>query len=110
MPEKYSVAKGNQAWWVKMAGRFIVETFKTEEEAIAAMADYKAGSRTRNPKWECWIVGDSFVIEPYIGGNQIGEVGELDLRQFEVTKTISQESFDAWLDEYFEEHGDYPDT
>lgn len=106
---KYSVKKGSQAWWVMMADRLIVETFKTEEEANAAMAEYQTGSRTRNPKWECWIIGESFVTEPEFNGTQIGEVSELDLRQFEIVNKVTQEGYDDWLEEYFEEHGHYPD-
>lgn len=110
MRKKYSVHKGIQVWWVMMADRLIVETFSREEEANAALVEYENGARTRDPKWGCWIVADVFVTEPRLDGMQIGEVQELDLRQFEVKATVSQESLDEWVQEYYEENGNFPDS
>lgn len=63
-----------------------------------------------NPKPDVWVVGDTFVLEAEVGGMQLGEVGQLDMSQFNVVLRLTQEEFDALQEAYYEEHGHYPDT
>jgi hypothetical protein len=61
-------------------------------------------------KSEVWVIGKSFVMEPYLGGMPIGEVGKLDMKQYVVVKQLTQVPFDKRMMKYREKHGEFPDT
>ena len=95
MNSRYKVVKLGQ-WAVLMTGcDFIMELFDTEEEVLVALGEFERGERLRSPKWDVWVIGDQYVGEPGICGVQIGEVVELDMRQFRVRKRLTQEEYDA---------------
>ena len=87
-------------------GRYM-ETFATREEAEAALPDWELGRKVASHLPDIWVVGD-FVAEAGIDGTQLGEVHEIDLRQYKVVREISQEEHDSEVQQYFEEFGHYP--
>lgn len=111
MSSMYSLKKLSGGWAVVMtANRRIMEIQPTEAKANEMLSLYTAGERTSANKPPVIIV-DGFVCEAngYEAGIQIGEVHEIDLKQYEVVRTMSQEDFDEEAEEYFRENGHYPD-
>lgn len=82
MKPKYAVQKLQGGWVVIMAsnGRIIAERFETEEAASLVREEFESGRRTVDKKMDVWVIADTFVCEPYVGGTQIGEAGTLDMR------------------------------
>jgi predicted DNA-binding transcriptional regulator AlpA len=108
---KYSLLKLTTDWAVTMGEQqIIVESFGTQSDAESALAQYERGERVRNPKWDAWMVDDEFVFEPDVSGKQLGTVTELDMAQFNVVGRFTQVEFDAMTEEFFREHGHYPDS
>ena len=105
---KYSIQKLTDSWTVTMGSiGMILETFGTRTEAETALQEFERGERFVNPKKEVWLIGE-FVIEPDWGGMQLGDTGDLDINQFEVVKQITQEEYDAYAEQYYQENGGYP--
>ena len=111
MAFEYGVRGWGKEWAVTM-GRsgLILETQPSEELAEIARHEYAAGEREAPSRHEVWLIAESFISEPWLGGMQIGEARELDIRHFEVVRRLSQDEFDGEIQEYHEEHGHYPDT
>ena len=61
------------------------------------------------PPYDYWIVNDSFVCEPNIGGQLKGQVAAVDLKGKRLLR-ISQEECDALMEAVFKEEGAYPDS
>jgi len=61
------------------------------------------------PPYDYWIVEDSFVCEPSIGGQLKGQVTAVNLKGKRLLR-ISQEECDALMEAVFKEDGSYPDT
>lgn len=61
------------------------------------------------PPYDYWIVEDSFVCEPSIGGQLKGQVAAVNLKGKRLLR-ISQEECDALMEAVFKEDGSYPDT
>ena len=61
------------------------------------------------PPYDYWIVEDSFVCEPSIGGQLKGQVAAVNLKGNRLLR-ISQEECDALMEAVFKEEGAYPDT
>ena len=61
-------------------------------------------------KKDVWIVEGEFLCEARVGGSQIGEVYCLETGQFNVVAEYSQDECDDMIEEYWEEHGHYPDS
>ena len=104
----YGIQKLKSGWSASMLapGR-LMETFLTREEAEAALQDWELGIKVASHLPDIWIVGD-FVAEAAIDGTQLGEVHEVDLRQYRVVREISQAEYDSEVEQYFEEFGHYP--
>ena len=110
MAFEYEIRRLVQGWAVTMGGTgLILETHSTEELAELARREYAAGEREAPHRPEVWIVADTFIAEPGMGGLQIGETEELDVRHFKVVRRLSQEEFNEEMEAYREEHGNYPD-
>lgn len=60
-------------------------------------------------KKDVWLV-DNFVTEAGLGGVSLGERQSLDMSKFSIVSTLTQDEFDALMEEYFQEHGEYPDS
>ena len=59
---------------------------------------------------QVWLIDGSFVMEPFLGGQLLGEIGN----GFEIPKNVevfryTQQELDKLMEEFFEEHGHYPD-
>jgi len=110
MQSKYELTELVTSWAVTMSasGR-IMETFGTNAEASEALKQYESGTRLAESKPEVWVVND-FVAEAGLGGMQLGEVAQLDMKQYNIVDNFTQEEFDALTQEYHEEYGRYPDT
>jgi hypothetical protein len=67
-------------------------------------------SEKRPKPKEVWLVADAFVIEPYVGGQQLGELPEFDLTGYKVTRRFTQSEFDAKCVAFHKRHGYWPDT
>ena len=61
------------------------------------------------PPYDYWIIEDSFVCEPNIGGQLKGQVAAVNLKGKRLLR-ISQEECDALMEAVFKEDGSYPDT
>jgi hypothetical protein len=61
------------------------------------------------PPYDYWIVEDSFVCEPSIGGQLKGQVEAVNLKGKRLLR-ISQEECDALMEAVMKEEGAYPDT
>ena len=88
----------------------VAKFFETEEQAAAARDQFERGELSVGKKAEVWVIGKSFVMEPYLGGMQIGEVSKLDMNQYSVVKEMTQAAFDKRMMKYYENHGCFPDT
>ena len=62
-----------------------------------------------NSNVDFWVIDNSFVSEPYLGGQQIGEIPDVDLKNKIVVK-MTQAQFEQLLSEYEKIYGQYPDT
>ncbi len=58
---------------------------------------------------EVWIIAESFVVESYVGGMMLGNVSELDMSNYRVVGRYTQAELDQMMEEYYEEHGHYPE-
>lgn len=111
MISKYKIQELTGCWAVLMtANQRIVGTFKTQEAALSALSEFENGERTVEVIQDVWVIGDDFVIEPYLGGMMLGEIIQVDMNQYNVIKRISQEKLDELMETFFEEEGYYPDT
>lgn len=61
------------------------------------------------PPYDYWIVEDSFVCEPSIGGQLKGQVATINLKSKRLLR-ISQEECDALMKAEMKEEGAFPDT
>jgi len=62
-----------------------------------------------SPPFDYWVVEDSYVMEPNIGGLMLGEISKFKLTGKNIFR-INQIEFDALMKKVFEETGAYPDT
>ena len=103
----YRIAERNNGWSVIMtAPDRPMETFSSREEAMDALSSWELGVKQASSKPDVWLVGN-FVAEAGIDGPQLGEREEVDLRQYTVIREISQETHDAEVEAFFDEHGHY---
>jgi hypothetical protein len=61
-------------------------------------------------KKQVWLIDGSFVMEPFLGGQLLGELGgdfEMPLGVDVIAYT--KEQFDQMCEEFYKEHGHYPD-
>lgn len=61
-------------------------------------------------KKQVWLIDGGFVMEPFLGGKLLGELG----KDYEIPADVevisyTQEQFDQMCEEFFSEHGYYPD-
>jgi len=71
---------------------------------------FERGRRAVDKKVEVWVVGKHFVMEAYLGGQQIGTVDSLDMSQYQVVKSITQAALDKQMLKFFDRHGHFPDA
>ena len=109
MSTRHEVVEVAGGWAVMMtACRWIVELCTTKGAAGSALGAFERGERQVATKKDVWVVADTFVAEPVLGANELGEVGELDMRLFNVVLRLSQGEFDVLAEKYHKENGEYP--
>jgi hypothetical protein len=61
-------------------------------------------------KKQVWLIDDGFVMEPFLGGQLLGELGN-DYKMPHGVEVIAytQMQFDQMCEEFYKEHGHYPD-
>ena len=107
---KYKLVELTNGWAVAMsANTYIVESFTVKDDALQALTEFEDGKRFVEDKPDVWVIGESFVTEPGLGGMQIGEVSQLDMNQFNVIQRITQDEYDDMMERFAEENGHYPD-
>lgn len=85
-------------------------------------ANATAKFQTSEP-YDLWIIGGSFICEPYLGGMQLAEIYQeeiiwkdnlLDEFKYDLNEknvlNITQQEFDSLMDADYQENGCYPDT
>lgn len=61
-------------------------------------------------KKQVWLIDGGFVMEPFLGGQLLGELGNYyDMPTGVEVIAYTQEQFDQMCEEFYEEHGHYPD-
>jgi hypothetical protein len=112
MTSKYAIHKLNVGWGVTTAtnGHIVAKFLDTETQAASIRDRFERGEITVDQKPEVWVIGKSFVMEPYLGGTLNGEVGKLDMAQYEVVRQMTQAAFDKAMMKYFEKPGGFPDS
>jgi hypothetical protein len=111
MNPKYAIKQLNGGWVVMMAsnGQILSKWYDTDEAAACVRDQFERGEITADKKEHVWLVAEAFVCEPCLGA-MIGEVGALDMRQYNVVERLTQLEFDALMNEARDEDGCYPDT
>ena len=84
-----------------------VEGFARKENRSADASEKCEALTTVCSKEEVWI-GDTFVIERYVGGIQLVELPKFNLSSFEVVARYSQERFGAMVRAFHKKHGHWP--
>ena len=60
-------------------------------------------------KNQVWLIDGGFVMEPFLGGQLLGELGNYyDMPTGVEVIAYTQEQFDQMCEEFYEEHGHYP--
>jgi hypothetical protein len=70
----------------------------------------KVLSIKRWPARQVWVIGETFVVEGYLGGMLLGELPQFDLGSYEVVARYSQKQLDSMMRAYHRKHGDWPGT
>jgi len=102
------------------------QEFKSEKEALSACknkelkfskADYASPVETATintivnhdqyPPYNYWLIDGSFVVDP-TSFVQLGELPEFEIQSDMSVMHITQDQFDQFFDEYYEENGHYP--
>lgn len=62
------------------------------------------------PPFDYWVIAESWVFEPDLGGKQLGEFGDFTIPDHAKVLHITQDQFDLMVNDFEDEHGYYPDT
>jgi len=84
------------------------EQLKVKFEDVMAKIFSEAGiDEESNNDFDYWVIEKKFVFEPYIEGNQLGEIPDFNVENSNILN-ISQVNFDSLINAYFEVYGQYP--
>ena len=83
--------------------------YGSSHSLLDALVQRSSTHDNSQPPYDYWIVDDSFVCEPNIGGQLKGQVTAVNLKGKRLLR-ISQEECDALMEAVFKEDGSYPDT
>jgi hypothetical protein len=76
-----------------------------EAALVGAKVNFNA-----DPPFDYWLISESWVFEPDLGGKQLGEFGQFKIPENAKVLYITQEQFDMIVNDFEDEHGYYPDT
>ncbi len=111
--------------WCWKRGFYSSQEFDSEEAALEAHGndelefsrldggdalDDLLAKKSAELPFDYWIVDGAFVTEPYVGGQQLGELPSYELPEGAATLEMTQEEFDELMDDFFMREGYYPDT
>ena len=61
-------------------------------------------------KKKVWLIDAGFVMEPFLGGQLLGELGnDYEIPADVEVVSYTQAQFDQMCEEFYSEHGHYPD-
>lgn len=104
---KYELRQTQNSWAIVMSGsNRVMETCESEDSAQRTILEWESGSRRSEERPEVWVIGE-FVSEPSEDGMQLGAVSELDMSQYTVTATFTQDEYDQSLQSFYDENGYY---
>jgi hypothetical protein len=83
--------------------------YGSSDSLLDALVQRSTARDKSSPPFDYWVVEDSFVMEPSIGGLMLGEAPKFKLAG-KKTFRITQIELDALMNKVFEETGAYPDT
>jgi hypothetical protein len=63
-----------------------------------------------DPPFDYWVIAESWVFEPSLGGQQLGEFGDFKIPDNAKVLHITQDQFDLMVDDFVDELGYHPDT
>jgi hypothetical protein len=63
-----------------------------------------------SPPFDYWVIAESRVFEPDLGGKQLGEFGQFKIPENAKVLYITQEQLDMMVNDFEDEHGYYPDN
>jgi hypothetical protein len=109
--KQYKVAKTSGGWAVATIADDEIVTRVYQDRNVAAEACKTCETAEYFPgrKLKVWIVAETFVTEADLGGKMLGEIGHLDMSQYQVVERLSRGEIDKLRDEFFEENGHWPD-
>ena len=59
---------------------------------------------------QVWLIDDCFVMEPFLGGQLLGELGsDYQIPIGVEVIAYTQQKFNEMCEEFYKEHGHYPD-
>jgi hypothetical protein len=98
-------------WTEDQQSSWMLELVKYGSSAnlLSALTERSTHQDKSPPPYDFWIVADSFVCEPCIGGQFIGEKVTVNLNRKRLL-SISQKECDALMDAVYREEGTYPDS
>jgi len=79
------------------------------DNLLGVFIDRSTNQDQSPPPFDYWVIDDSYVCEPSIGGHFLGEIDSIDLSNKRLLH-ISQEECDALMEAFFREEGAYPDS
>ena len=90
---------------------WILELMKygSSDDLLDALVERSTNQDNSPPPYEYWVIEDSFVCEPNIGGQLIGEISKINLNTTRLLR-ISQDECDSLMEAVYREEGTYPDT
>jgi hypothetical protein len=76
-----------------------------EAALVGAKVNFNA-----DPPFDYWVIAESWVFEPSLGGQQLGEFGDFKIPDNTKVLHITQDQFDMMVNDFEDEHGHHPDT
>jgi len=109
--KQYKIVKTADGWTGGQWPPLLAMTRVYQDRDVAAEACKTCETAEYFPgrKLKVWIVAEAFVTEADLGGKMLGEIGHLDMSQYQVVERFSRAEIDKLRDDFFEENGHWPD-
>lgn len=82
--------------------------YLTSDDLLDALIKGAVRKKQSLPPYKYWVIEDTYVTEPFLGGKQLGDLPHYDTGQSSCL-TIAQFEFDWLLELFHNENGHYPD-